>query len=56
MKVKVIYKHWKSGNELSVTGKMVSWMNENSERIVIEKETGEFEDIIKETIVSIQEL
>ena len=54
MTVEVIYKHWKSGEELSVTGNIVPWMNENSDRIVVEKETGKFEDIIKDTIVSIR--
>ena len=56
MTVKVTFKHWKSGDELSVTGSIVSWMNENSDRIIVEKEDGGFEDIIKETIVSVEEL
>jgi hypothetical protein len=54
--VKVTFKHWKSGDELSVTGKIVPWMNENSDRIIVEKDDGVFEDIIKDTIVSIEDL
>ena len=52
-KVKVKFKHWKSGKELEVTGTIAEWVNEQSDRIVVEKETGEYEDILKNTIVSI---
>lgn len=49
--VKVVYKHWKTGKELEVTGKIIP-INENSDRIVVLCENGVYEDIIRDTIIS----
>jgi len=53
---KVKFKHWKTGKELSVEGVVVNWVNEQSDRIVVEKQKGEYEDILKNTIISIEEI
>ena len=50
--VKVVYKHWKTEQELEVIGKIIP-INESSDRIVILQEDGVYEDIIRDTIVSI---
>lgn len=49
--VKVVYKHWKTGKELEVIGKLIP-INENSDRIVVLCEDGVYEDIIRDTIIS----
>ena len=52
MKVEVKFKHWQTEEELIVFGEVVH-DNANSERIVVKKEDGTFEDIIKDTIVEL---
>ena len=50
-KVKVIFKHWKTGEYLQVVGELIH-DNPESDRIVIRKYDGSYEDIIKETVVT----
>ena len=52
--VEVVFKHWKTGKELSVKGIIMNWVNEQSDRIVVKKEDGVYEDIIKTTIKEIK--
>jgi hypothetical protein len=54
--VKVTFEHWTTGEHLTVVGHIFRHMNESSEWMVIQKEDGSFEDIIKTTIVSIEEI
>jgi hypothetical protein len=54
--IEVRFKHWKTGEELIVRGDMQGWMNEQSDRIVVKKEDGSFEDIIKSTIKDIRKI
>ena len=55
MKVIVKYKHWKTGEELVLCGKLV-YDNPLSERIVVKKPDGSFEDIIRSTIIEMSKL
>lgn len=56
MSVKIIYKHWKSGKELEVTGTMPRALNnQNSDRFVVQRENGTLEDIIKSTVLQVIE-
>ena len=52
---KVVYKHWKTDAVLEVTG-IILHDHPASDRIVIEKADGSFEDVIKNTIVTIEEV
>lgn len=55
--VRVTYKHWKTGVVLVVEGTMPPKINNpTSDRIVVFTEEGVYEDIIKETIIKIEEL
>jgi hypothetical protein len=55
--VRVTYKHWKTEVVLVVEGTMPSKINNpTSDRIVVFTEEGVYEDIIKETIIKIEEL
>ena len=51
--VKILFKHWKTGQVLEVSGEIL-FDHPQSDRIVVRKEDGELEDIIKETIISIE--
>jgi hypothetical protein len=54
--VKVTYKHWKTGKELEVIGTMPTQYNNGiSDRILVEKPDGSLEDVIKSTIVKVEE-
>jgi len=54
--VVITYRHWKTGDLLEVKGKVVPYSkNPNSDRIVVEKDDGTYEDIIKDTIVEMYE-
>ena len=55
--VKVTFKHWKSGEYIDIIGEMPDKLNNNtSDRFVIVKEDGTYEDIIKSTVVKIETL
>ena len=54
--IKVTYKHWKSGKLLKVVGTMPEQYNNGiSDRILVLKHDGSFEDVIKTTIVRVEE-
>ena len=54
--IKVTYKHWKSGKILQVIGTMPEQYNNGiSDRILVQKPDGSFEDVIKTTIVRVEE-
>lgn len=56
MAVKVVYKHWKSGMHLEVIGTMPKELNhEKSDRFVIKKHDGHFEDVLKSTVIRVTE-
>ena len=50
--IRVKFQHWKTDKELQVIGEVVH-DNANSERIVVKKEDGTYEDVIKDTIIEI---
>ena len=54
--VKVTYKHWKTGKILEVGGTMPKQYNNGmNDRILVQKPDGSFEDVIKTTIVRVEE-
>lgn len=54
--MKVTYEHWKTGEKLEVTGTIpAQYNNSSSDRIVVETPDGHFEDIIKSTIIRVEE-
>lgn len=54
--LEIIFKHWKTGEKLTVFGKIIdTYNNPESDRLVIQDEDGYFQDIIKSTIVEIKE-
>lgn len=54
--LEIIFKHWKTGEELTVFGKIIdTYNNPGSDRLVIQDEDGQFQDIMKSTIVEIKE-
>ena len=50
MYVKIIFKHWKTGKHIQVVGEVIHDHPE-SDRLVVRKADGTYEDIIKNTIV-----
>jgi len=55
--LKVTYKHWKSGAILEVVGEMPKACNNgSSDRVVVLQPDGTYKDIIKTTIVRIEEV
>ena len=52
--IKILYKHWKTGVVLEVSGEIL-FNRPDSDRLVLRKEDGTFEDIIKSTIISIEQ-
>lgn len=55
-KVRIKFKHWKTDELLEVEGESVTYNSPQSDRYLILKENGAYEDIIKETIVEIAEI
>lgn len=54
--VKVTYKHWKTGKELEVIGTMPPQYNNGiSDRILVKTRNGSFEDVLKSTIIRVEE-
>jgi len=53
--VKIIFKHWKTGELLEIVGQVL-YDNPTSARLVVQTPSGKLEDIIKSTIVSKKEL
>jgi hypothetical protein len=55
--VKVIYKHWTKGHILEVTGVMPKELNNgSSDRLIIMKDDGSFEDVLKSTVIRIESI
>ena len=55
--MKVTYKHWKSGAILEVVGEMPKPCNNgSSDRVVVLQPDGTYKDIIKTTIVRVEEV
>ena len=50
---KVVFKHWQTGDELTRIGKIMH-DNPASDRIVLKLDNGKFEDILRNTIVSMK--
>ena len=49
---KVVFNHWQTGETLTVTGIIDPKLNNDaSDRLVVTKADGSFEDIIKSTII-----
>lgn len=55
-KVQITFKHWKTNKELSIKGIVADWVNEQSDRIVVKKEQGGYEDILKNTIIKTEDI
>lgn len=54
--VKVTYKHWKTGVILEVVGIVPkNYNNGSSDRILVKRPDDTFEDVIKSTIVKVEE-
>jgi len=51
--VKILFKHWKTEQVLQVEGKII-FDHPDSDKLVVRQEDGSLEDIIKETIISIE--
>jgi hypothetical protein len=55
--IEVIYKHWTKGHELRVVGSMPREMNnDSSDRFIVKKEDGTFEDVLKETVIRVRDI
>lgn len=55
MTVKVTYRHWKTDEELFCVGELVK-NSLKSDKVVVRCPGNRFEDIIKETVIKIEEL
>jgi len=54
---KITYKHWKTGKPLQIVGTLPEQYNNSaSDRFVVLTNTGEFEDVIKTTILNIEKV
>lgn len=55
--VKITYKHWKKEKTLEVTGVLPKELNNgSSERLIVLKEDGSFEDVLKNTVITIESI
>ena len=55
--VKVIYKHWTKGHTLEVVGVMPKELNNgNSDRLIVMKSDGSFEDVLKNTVITVESI
>ncbi len=55
--IKVIYKHWTKDKRLEVEGTMpVEYNNSASDRLVVKKPDGTFEDVLKDTVIRVEEV
>ena len=54
---KITYKHWTKDKVLEITGTMPTRLNNNlNDRYVIQTPNGGYEDVIKETVISIEDI
>ena len=55
--VKIIYKHWKKDLTLEAIGVMPPELNNGgSDRLIIKLENGDFEDVLKSTVIRIESI
>lgn len=55
--LKITYKHWTKDKVLEITGTMPTHLNNNSnDRYVVQTSDGKYEDVIKETVISIEDI
>ena len=55
--LKITYKHWKKDKVLEVTGTLPKMLNsESSDRYVVQTPEGGYEDVLKETVISIEDV
>ena len=55
--IKITYKHWTKDKVLEVVGVMPPELNNgSSDRFVVYKPTGDYEDVIKNTVISIEDI
>ena len=55
--VRVIYKHWTKGTTLEVKGVLPKELNNgNSDRLIIMKSDGNFEDVLKSTVIRVESI
>ena len=53
--LKITYKHWKKDKTLEVIGTLPSALNNgSSERLVVKLSNGLYEDVLKNTIITIE--
>lgn len=54
---KIVYKHWKTGEILTDVGHMPKqYNNSQSDRYLLQTEDGKYVDIIKSTVVKIEDI
>ena len=55
--VKITYKHWSKDKVLEVTGTMPTRLNNNhNDRLVVQKPNGDYEDVLKNTVIKIEDV
>lgn len=55
--IRVVYKHWKKDKQLEVVGTMPPNLNNSiSDRFIVLTEDGRHEDVIKSTVIRIEEI
>ena len=55
--VKITYKHWSKDKVLEVTGTMPTRLNNNlNDRLVVQKPNGDYEDVLKNTVITIEDV
>ena len=55
--IKITYKHWTKDKVLEVVGIMPPELNNgSSDRLIVQKPQGDYEDVIKNTVIMIEEV
>ena len=55
--IKITYKHWTKDKVLEVVGTMPPELNNgSSDRLIVQKPQGDYEDVIKNTVIMIEEV
>jgi hypothetical protein len=55
--IKIKYKHWKTEQEMEVTGLLPDRLNNSaSDRLIVQMQNGQYQDIIKNTVISMEKL
>ena len=54
---KITYKHWTKDKVLEITGTLPTRLNNNfNDRYVVQTPEGEYEGVLKETVISIEDV